>query len=408
MKETNNFFSQKNTRKQIIILFGILFSIQSILSSISYGISKSTISKIFTLIVLWSIVIFLFLKLKNKYLPRKDEFIRKFEIEKENIGIIDAFIYSIISYKEIFLNIPQDRKRIVNISFILIGIAMFFLYLQVGNFISIVSALIVIFAAILILVRVLTLEREERSRLQNELSVARDMQMSLMPKESPDFHNFDIYGFCKPAKIVGGDFFDFHKLDENRIAISIADVSGKGLDAAMTTLFISGALASELKYSKNYSDIVSHLNTVTKNHCVKGKFISFLLTVIDYESKRLYYINAGQPKPIVKRNEQILCLDYNGIRLPLGALNGTKYEVNEFDILNNDLIIFYTDGVSEAMNSENDIYGSERLIKKISELPTDSLNSKEICDNVYLDLLSFCNPKDQHDDITMITIKIKI
>ena len=248
MKETNNFFSQKNTRKQIIILFGILFSIQSILSSISYGISKSTISKIFTLIVLWSIVIFLFLKLKNKYLPRKDEFIRKFEIEKENIGIIDAFIYSIISYKEIFLNIPQDRKRIVNISFILIGIAMFFLYLQVGNFISIVSALIVIFAAILILIRVLTLEREERSRLQNELSVARDMQMSLMPKEPPDFHNFDIYGFCKPAKIVGGDFFDFHKLDENRIAISIADVSGKGLDAAMTTLFISASLASVLKY----------------------------------------------------------------------------------------------------------------------------------------------------------------
>lgn len=345
---------------------------------------------------------------KKKYLPKKEEFIRKFEIEKEDIGIIDAFLYSIISFKEIYLNIPQDRKRIVNISFILIGIAMFFLYLQVGNFISIVSALIVIFAAILILIRILTLEREERSRLQNELSVARDMQMSLMPKESPVFHNFDIYGICKPAKIVGGDFFDYNKLDENRIAISIADVSGKGLDAAMTTLFISGALASELKYSKNYSDIVSHLNSITKNHCIKGKFISFLLTVIDYESKKLFYINAGQPKPVIKRNEKVWSLDYNGIRLPLGALNGTKYEINEFEIMNNDLLIFYTDGVTEAMNNENDIYGSDRLIKKISELSTQNLNSKEIHDTILYDVISFCDDKEQHDDITMIITKIKI
>lgn len=400
------FSINKKTRKQIFILFAILFAIQGILSSISNGFSKFHFTKLISLVILWGIVIAVFIKVANKYTTQKEDIVKKFEAQKDDLSILDAFVYSLVSIKDIYSNIPQDRKRIINISLILISIAMLFLFMQVGNLVSILSSFVVIVAANLILIRVLTMEREERSRLQDELKVARDMQMSLMPKGSPEFFGHDIFGVCKPTKDVGGDFFDFNLADEKRLAISLADVSGKGLDAAMTTLFISGALASEIKHSTDCTSILSNLNHITIKHSIKGKFIAFFLSVLDINAKKLYYINAGQPKPIIKRDGLVQSLNSQGARLPLGVMNNPEYTTNEFEIRKDDLIVIYTDGISEAMNIKNEIYSSERLEKFLEKIDTSEISSQEITDKIILDINEYSGKREQHDDIAIVVIKL--
>ena len=406
MNKKTGFSFNKNTRKQIFILLGVLFAIQGILSSISLSFSKYNFTKIFSLIILWGVVIYIFLKVKDKYLPQKDKLVKKFEEQKDDISIMDAFVYSLLSIKDIYTNIPHDRRRIINIALLLIGVAMLFLYMQVGNLFSILSSSVIIAAANMILIRVMTMEREERSRLLDELKVARDMQMSLMPKEQPDFHGHEIYGICQPAKDVGGDFFDFNIADDSRLAISLADVSGKGLDAAMTTLFISGALASEIKHSADCSNILINLNHITLKHSMKGKFIAFFLSILDINQKKLYYINAGQPKPIVKRDGFVYSLNSQGARLPLGLIKDPEYNTSELDLKKDDMLVFYTDGVSEAMNKDNEIYSTEKLEQLLRNSHTDDLSVKEIADVILHDIDNFVSTAEQHDDIALVVIKL--
>lgn len=351
-------------------------------------------------------MIVIFLHVRKKYMPKKDEIVKKFEEQKDDITLLDAFLYSLFSVKDIYNSIPHDRKKIINISLILFGVAMLFLYMQVGNFISILSSLVIIAAAALILIRVMTMEREERTKLQNELEVAREMQMSLMPREQPDFHKHDIYGVCKPAKDVGGDFFDFNSINVNKLAVSLADVSGKGLDAAMTTLFISGALASEIKHSDNCSEILDNLNKITMKHTIKGKFIAFLLSILDNNEKMFYYINAGQPKPVIKRDNYVFSINSQGARLPLGVISKPDYCTNKFEVKAGDILIMYTDGVNEAMNVQNEIFSTERLEKFLMTLDTTLMSSKEIAMSIIDDIAIYCGEKEQHDDIAMVVIKI--
>jgi len=393
-------------RKQIAIIVGILFGANIALSIIiPFSAGEMGISISSTIIVI-IILFFLAVKIRNIYIFRKDEIVEKFEKQIEDISISDAFLYSLFSIKSIYKNIAIEHKKIINIVFILIGSALLFLLFHTGNFGPILLAGVVIGAAILMLIRILTMERWEKNKLLNELKVAYDMQMSLLPKEQPKFYNTDIHGICLPAKYVGGDFFSYYLIDNNNLLISLTDVSGKGLDAAMITLFFSGSLSAETTHSSDCEIIMSNLNTISIPYLKKGKFISSLLFRIDYENMDLYYINAGQPRPILKRNNKISILNSNGNNFPIGLVKESNYKIESMKIKQNDILLFYTDGVNETMNKYRDEYSNGRLENFILNMNTATLSSKDIADSIINDIFNFKGEAEQHDDITLVVVKI--
>jgi serine phosphatase RsbU (regulator of sigma subunit) len=400
MKITDN-----KIRKQIAIIILILLIASGLLNFAVASFSNRGGSVLSTIIVV-VILLFLAIKIRNIYLFRKDEIIEKFEKQKGDVSVLDAFLYSLFSIKSIYTNIPDDHKKIINVVFILIGSALIFLLFHIGNLGTILLAGVIIGAAILILIRILTMEREEKNRLMDELKVAHDMQMSLLPKEPPKFYDTDIYGICLPAKYVGGDFFNYYLTDSNNLSISLTDVSGKGLDAAMTTLFFSGSLSAEIIHSSDCKNIMNNLNRVSLQHLKKGKFISSLLFKMDYENMEIHYINAGQPKPILKRDNIISILNSNGNNFPIGLVKEPNYKTESIKIKQNDIILIYTDGVNEAMNKYRNEYTNERLTSFILNIDTVTLSSKDIADSIINDIFNFKGEAEQHDDITLVVIKV--
>jgi serine phosphatase RsbU (regulator of sigma subunit) len=400
MKTTNT-----KIRKQIIIIIVILLIANAFLRYIARSFSEIGVSTAIPAIII-IILIVLAIKIRNIYLFRKDEIIEEFEKQKGNISILDAFLYSLFSIKPIYTNIADDHRKIINVVFILIVSALFFLLFQVGSLGTILLAGVVILAAVLILISILTMEREEKTRLMDELKVAHDMQMSLMPKESPKFYDTDIHGVCLPAKYVGGDFFSYYLADSNNLLISLTDVSGKGLDAAMITLLFSGSLSAEMIHSSDCENIMTNLNKISIQYLKKGKFIASLFFKIDYGNMELHYINAGQPKPILKRDNTISILNSNGNNFPIGLVKEPNYKVQSIRIKQNDVILFYTDGVNEAMDKYRNEYTNERLENFILNTNTATLSSNDITDFIVQDVFKFKGDAEQYDDITLMVIKI--
>jgi serine phosphatase RsbU (regulator of sigma subunit) len=395
-----------NQKRQFMIILGILFFIQGIISDFSRSFQTGNVKSIVISIILWGLVAFILWNLKDRFKEKKQKLKEKFENSDPNISITDASLFSITWFRELYTNIPQDRKKIIQMSFILISCALVFLFLKFGNLTYIITAGIIIFAGIGLLLWTVTSEREERDKLHDELIVAREVQMSLMPKTVPEFNDFDVFGLCIPAKEVGGDIYDFVKIDGNNLSISLMDVSGKGLNAAFTGVFMSGAFASEIKNTKDINKIMFNLNSTLSSHSVKGKFVTFFLSIFDQENKILKYVNAGQPKPVFKRDNEVKLMDSNGIRFPLGMKNDVVYSACDLEYKKGDLFIFYTDGISEAMNADQELYTSLRLQNVVLDSEINSKTSEEICNIILNDVKLFTNSTDLNDDIAMIVIKI--
>jgi serine phosphatase RsbU (regulator of sigma subunit) len=374
------------------------------LSDFQKGIKSGNWVGLIVSLILWCVVVVIFWKVKNKFQGQIKE---KFENGESELSITTASVYSIAWFKEIYNNIPSDRKRIVQISFMLISAALIFLLIKLGNIATVATAGIIIVAAIGLLLWTVTAEREVRNRLHDELKVAKEMQMRLMPKDKPEFYDYDLYGICIPAKDVGGDIFDYSVINEKNLAVSLADVSGKGLDAALTTVFLSGAFSSEIKNSQSCSDVTNNLNKTLFSHTVRGKFVSFMLAIFDEQNKKISFVNAGQPKPILIRNNEICELNADGMRFPLGMMENVSYTNTIIDLKPGDIMVFYTDGISEAMNINNELYSSDKLIELLNKSNIQDLDSNTICMKILNSVKYFVGESEQHDDIALVVVKIK-
>ncbi|MCP4713160.1 MAG: hypothetical protein GY869_31405, partial [Planctomycetes bacterium] len=183
---------------------------------------------------------------------RREDARQEFEKSRGDIGIKEAAIFALTWSQEIYRSIPSDRKRLVRSSFILIGIGMGVVMVQLDSYslMTILVAAALILAGVNLLIWVVGSEREEMDRIKIELDTARKMQMSLMPAQDPVVQGYDISGCCIPAQDVGGDLFDFiwSGKERDRLCITVVDVSGKGMDAALTAVYTSGALISEAQH----------------------------------------------------------------------------------------------------------------------------------------------------------------
>lgn len=250
----------------------------------------------------------------------------------------------------------------------------------------------------------LFLEELEKKKLEDELDIARDIQKNLLPHSIPEFNNFNVSAINVSSRQVGGDYYDMIRLDDNTVCIAIGDVSGKGVPAALLMANLQAFLKIIVRQGMALDQATAVINDLVSENTSDGKFITFFWGLLDDAGKKLTYVNAGHNPPLLVRNGEIIKLTRGGIIL--GVMKTfTPYEYQEIFLEKNDVIIMFTDGVSEAMNKEGEEFSDKRL-EEIA-VRTSRLSSADILQEIRQEVLGFASGAVQSDDITLVVIKAK-
>jgi len=247
-------------------------------------------------------------------------------------------------------------------------------------------------------------ETLEKQRLEKDLETARNIQNNLLPKKIPTLSNYEIAAYNKSARMVGGDYFDIIKLDENRILFAIADVSGKGVPAALLMANIQAFLKSICKMNLSLDASTNLLNDLVAENTTMGSFITFFWGILDNQNKQLTYVNAGHNPPLLIRDNKIIKLKKGG--MILGVMQTMIPYVSEtIQLFENDSIILFTDGITEAMNLKWEEFSDERL--ETLALQHSHLNASDLLSVIRKNVEDFTLSAEQSDDITSMVIKVK-
>jgi serine phosphatase RsbU (regulator of sigma subunit) len=243
--------------------------------------------------------------------------------------------------------------------------------------------------------------------MQAELQAAHDAQMSIMPHSDPSVEGFDISGICIPAAEVGGDFFDYFWLNDQktRFGIAIGDVSGKAMKAAMIAVMSSGMISSKANASFSPREALTGLNRPLFAKTNEQTYTALWLAALDVASKTFTYSNAGFLDPLYKSGGSVRLVESTGARLPLGALQDTVYEEGSLRIMKGDVLVLFTDGVTEARNNAKEFYDYAHLRKLLERLDASMLSAREIKTKIIEDVKRFTGSAQQADDMTVLVVK---
>ncbi len=247
-------------------------------------------------------------------------------------------------------------------------------------------------------------ETLEKQKLEKDLELAKKIQEKLLPSELPRMKNFEIAAFNKAAKQVGGDYYDAIKLDDGRILLAIADVSGKGVQAALLMANLQAFLQSISKQNKELSDASNLLNDLVSENTTDGRFITFFWGIINDENMEFESVNMGHNPPLLIRDGEILKLKLGGMLMGVMPTI-TSYKKETTQLLKDDLLILFTDGITEAMNESHEEFSDEKL-EELS-LTLKDLNADESLMLLLSEVDKHTNGTEQSDDITCIVVKVK-
>ena len=241
-----------------------------------------------------------------------------------------------------------------------------------------------------------------KKSLEHELINAGKVQQALLPKRAPNYKNLDISFINIPSKIVSGDLYDLIPMDEKHLGVIIGDISGKGAGAAiMMSLLLAGFRAYK-KTRFTVCETAARLNNLLEESISASRYATFFYGIISLEEKKITYTNAGHNPPIIlKKNGEIEKLTIGGI--VLGYLANETYRQEEVSFNEGDLIVLYTDGITEAMNDNSEEFGEERLLNAIKKYQSN--NSYEIRIKILDDLKTFTGYNEPDDDATLVIIK---
>lgn len=249
---------------------------------------------------------------------------------------------------------------------------------------------------------------KEKERIGTELDLATKIQASMLPNQFPPFPDrkeFDIYASMDPAKEVGGDFYDFFFIDPDHICLAIADVSGKGIPGALFMMSSKIMIESKASPGKTPAEILTDVNdTISKNNQAE-MFVTMWLGILEISTGRIIAANAGHEYPSLMKNGQEFQLIKDKHGFVLGGMEGLKYKDYEIELQPGDKLFVYTDGVPEAANKDNELYGTERMLKALNE--SRKGGPKEILQGVRKSVDDFVEEAEQFDDLTMMCIEYK-
>ncbi len=246
---------------------------------------------------------------------------------------------------------------------------------------------------------------EEKQRVSTELDLATKIQYSMLSRDFPKRDEFEIYASMTPAKEVGGDFYDFFFIDENHLALTIADVSGKGIPAALFMMMSKILLEEFAMNDISPKKALERLNNKISENNKNDMFVTVWLGVMDIQTGHVIAANAGHEYPIVKKSEGGFELFKDKHGLVVGAMEGIKYREYEFDIEKNGVLFVYTDGAAEATNAQNELFRTDRMIDVLNENPSDS--PEKLIHTMKEKIDEFVGDAPQFDDLTMLCIKYK-
>ena len=251
-------------------------------------------------------------------------------------------------------------------------------------------------------------EMAAQERMKRELEIAHQVQEYFLPRVMPRVEGLDVAGMCLPALEVGGDYYDFVELAPGRLAIVVGDVSGKGIEAAFYMTLTKGFLRTLCRELDSPAEVLRRLNTLFCENVPRGIFISMIYGVVDVAERTFTFARAGHNPVILKRSPSqeadLIQPAGIGIGLVSGPLFDETIEERQLSLRPGDVLVFYTDGFSEAMNGVRDQYGDDRLAHKVGRVGKRS--APEILRRVTEDVHHFIDGAGRHDDMTMVVIKL--
>jgi sigma-B regulation protein RsbU (phosphoserine phosphatase) len=258
-------------------------------------------------------------------------------------------------------------------------------------------------------------ENAEKARMEQEMLAAREIQQRLLPSGPLSVPGLAVTAFCEPAREVAGDYFDFLRISPTKLGVLIADVSGKGLPAGLYMAQLKVLVQSLARTHTSPSEFLKAVNRVVADNIDSKSFITMSYGVIDLDDKKMVFARAGHcplirvpgAAPAGLRKSELIAPDglVLGLKIDDGAMFDGMIQEVTVPLAPGDLIVFYTDGISETMNETFDCYGEPRLAKVLEQyahLPFEQLRSF-----IFADLRSFAGNADQHDDMTMILLKVE-
>ncbi len=245
-------------------------------------------------------------------------------------------------------------------------------------------------------------------RVKAELQTAHDAQLSIMPRSDPEIEGFDISGICVAANEVGGDFFDYIWLSEEKtkLGIVVGDVSGKAMKAAMTAVMTSGMIYSKADEYNSVKDIMRCVNRLLYFKTEKKVSTALCLASLDIQKKEIIFTNAGLNEPLLKSAGSVSKLKGAGSKLPLGVKVDSVYLEKKQQLKPGDVIVFFTDGITEAKNPVNEFYGHDALKTLLEKMDVSLLTAKEVKEKIIADAKHFSEGAPQHDDMTVVGVKV--
>jgi sigma-B regulation protein RsbU (phosphoserine phosphatase) len=239
----------------------------------------------------------------------------------------------------------------------------------------------------------------EKLKQDSEIAIAKNVQQALLPKSLPTVAGYDFFASYDTALAVGGDYYDAILLDNGKICLSFGDVAGKGVPASLVMSRISSVVQSTLRYVDDPGEAVEAINNHMCASAVEGRFVTYILAIVDTHSHEMRLVIAGHMSPMVRKPDgTIEEFDEESVGIPIGVLEDYPFDVLSRTIQPGETVLFYTDGVSEAMNPAGDLYGEKRVrefLRKSRGKPA------EIGKALLADVRSHAKGRDQNDDITI-------
>jgi sigma-B regulation protein RsbU (phosphoserine phosphatase) len=249
-------------------------------------------------------------------------------------------------------------------------------------------------------------ENLEKQRMEEELAIGRELQMSMLPAANPKVEGFEIAAFSNSAREVGGDFYDFIEMNSDKLGLVIGDVTGKSVSGALVMSASRSVFRMLSEEELSVGESMIRANKRIKKDIKSGMFVALLYAVLNSHGRSLSLCSAGQTQPIhfcAQKGEANL-METRGDTFPLGILDDVQYEESRFQLQPGDIIIFYTDGIVEAMNEQREMFGFDRLLEVVGKSGT--MTADALLHEIDEQVNNFAGKAVQHDDLTVIVIKV--
>jgi sigma-B regulation protein RsbU (phosphoserine phosphatase) len=245
--------------------------------------------------------------------------------------------------------------------------------------------------------------RRDLERKEFEIETARRIQQGFLPESTPRLDGFELGAFSLPALEVGGDFYDFIPIDRDKWGLVIADVSGKGFPAALFMALSRMCVRANAMGVSTASEAIGIANKLIYHDAKSGMFVTLFYALLDLKQRRITYVNAGHNPPLLFSGNTggVILLGAKGIAL--GVLDDINLEEIQLDLGSSDTVVFYTDGVTEAINAKEEQFGQERLINLVVE--NSHLSASSLVDKVKSEVVDFSLGQPQFDDLTLVVLK---